>query len=151
MRRCGVKRSKARSRGVGRWRHRYAKYADSPSTWECKGGVFGFFHPETRFKKVRLQDPCGRSAKTMQNVRLHTEAFPCWRPFTVISVIQTPETFSTNWDFICRWQWSESPRGRRVSSLTAELLLNLMSVYDFSTVEWQHSLLFLFVRCTHTG
>ena len=31
------------------------------------------------FKKVHLQDPCGRSAKTMRNVRLHTEAFPCGR------------------------------------------------------------------------
>ena len=30
------------------------------------------------FKKVRLQDPCGRSAKMMQNVRLHKRAFSLW-------------------------------------------------------------------------
>ena len=33
--RCrGVQRSEARGWGVGRWRHRFRKYADSPSTWK---------------------------------------------------------------------------------------------------------------------
>ena len=32
MRRRGVQRSEARGRGVERWRHRFGKYADSPST-----------------------------------------------------------------------------------------------------------------------
>ena len=36
---------------VGRWRHRFGKYADSPSTWKWEGCVFGFLHPETRFQK----------------------------------------------------------------------------------------------------
>ena len=47
----GVQRWKARGRGAGRWRHRYAKYADSPSTRENKGSVFKCFHPETRSQK----------------------------------------------------------------------------------------------------
>lgn len=51
MRRRGVKRSKATGRGVGQCRHCYTKYADLLSTWERKGSVFGFFHPETRFQK----------------------------------------------------------------------------------------------------
>ena len=53
-----------------------AKYADLLSTREQKASVFGFFHPETKFQKsvfmhlqaLHLQDPCGRSAKTMQNM-----------------------------------------------------------------------------------
>ena len=40
-----------RHRGVGRWRHRFGKYVDSPSTWKWEGCVFGFLHPETRFQK----------------------------------------------------------------------------------------------------
>ena len=51
MRCCGVKRSKATDRAVGRWRHQYAKYADSLSKRERKGRVFKVFHPETRFQK----------------------------------------------------------------------------------------------------
>ena len=48
MRRPGVQRSEARSRGV---EHRFGKYVDSPSTREWEGCIFGFFHPETRFQK----------------------------------------------------------------------------------------------------
>ena len=44
-----VQRSEARGRGVGWWRHRFGKYADSPSTRKREGCLFGFFHPETRF------------------------------------------------------------------------------------------------------
>ena len=77
MRRRGVQRSEARGRGVGQWRHRFGKYADSPSTWKQEGCVFGFLHPETVFKKVRFQDPCGQSAKTMQNVCVFTKE--CFR------------------------------------------------------------------------
>ena len=51
MRRHTVPRSKAGGRGVGRWRHRFGKYVDSPSTRKREGCVFGFFHPETRFQK----------------------------------------------------------------------------------------------------
>ena len=36
---------------MGRWHHRYAKYADLLSAQEYKGGVFRFFHHETRFQK----------------------------------------------------------------------------------------------------
>ena len=37
------------------------------------------------FKKV--QDPCGRSAKTMQNVCVYTQAFPCgWPPDSFVSL-----------------------------------------------------------------
>ena len=43
MRHRGVKRSKARGRGVGPWCHGYAEYADSLSTRERKGSIFGFF------------------------------------------------------------------------------------------------------------
>ena len=65
MRHSGVNRLKARGRGMGRWRHRYAKYADSLS----KGATFfNFFTVRPGFKKVRLRDPFGRSAKMMQNM-----------------------------------------------------------------------------------
>ena len=36
---------------MGRWRHRFGKYADSPSTRKREGCVFGFLHPETHFQK----------------------------------------------------------------------------------------------------
>ena len=86
MRRCRVKRLRARDWGVGRWRHRYTKYADSLSTWERKGAVFKFFQPETRFQKSVFRSTAftGAMWRTGQNdakhVRLHTTAFPCGWP-----------------------------------------------------------------------
>lgn len=74
---------------------------------------------------------------------------------TMISVIQTfrPQeqfqptgTLFTDGSDLNLPEAEESPP----SLLNSELPLNLMSVYDFSTVEWQHSLLFVFVMCTHT-
>ena len=44
-------RSKARCRGVGRWRHCFGKCEDLLSTQKHKDCFFRFFHPETRFQK----------------------------------------------------------------------------------------------------
>ena len=59
-----------RGRGAGRWRHRYAKYADSPSKQEPKVGVFQFFHPGTIFFRKRASTGfIWTIGQTMQNVR----------------------------------------------------------------------------------
>ena len=72
MRCCGVQRSKARGRGLGRWRHRFGKYADLLSTREREGCVSSDFSTrrpvfkKVRFQVLRFQDLCVRSNKTMQ-------------------------------------------------------------------------------------
>lgn len=54
---------------MGRWRHRFAKYADSLSTREGRTGRAAF----SAFSTLRpvfknFQDLCGRAAKTMQYI-----------------------------------------------------------------------------------
>ena len=58
------------------------------------------------FKKVcsqalRSQDPFERSAKTMQNVRLHTKAFPCGWPLSVDVVSKAMNNKSAFSHFSC--------------------------------------------------
>ena len=36
---------------MGRWRHHFGKYADTSSTREREGCIFGSFHPDTHFQK----------------------------------------------------------------------------------------------------
>ena len=45
---CAVQRSKARGRGVGRWRHWNGKYADLPSTRKREGCVFPPWDPVSK-------------------------------------------------------------------------------------------------------
>ena len=59
---------------------------DRQSMWICcpndntRAAFSNFSTLRLGFKKVRLQDPFGRSAKMMQNVCLHTKVFPCGWP-----------------------------------------------------------------------
>ena len=79
---CGVQRLESRGRAVGRWRDRLGKYADLHVHAAAAFLDFYTLRPsfnKVRFQAPRLQDPCGRSAKTMQNVHLPKRAFPCGR------------------------------------------------------------------------
>ena len=64
------------------------KYADSLSTQEHKGSIFGFFHPETRFQKSVFAGTAFTGSmwtigqKGAKHVCLHTETFPCRWPLS---------------------------------------------------------------------
>ena len=101
MRWRGVKRSKARGQGVGRWLHRYVKYADSLSTPEFKGSVFKFFYPETWFQKSVFTGTMFTGSmwtidqNDAKHVRLHTQ-----KRFHVDGVIVSCQMTSTPSSFI---------------------------------------------------
>ena len=91
MRHRRVQRLKARGRGVGRWHHRFGKYADSLSTREQEGCVFSDFSTlRPIFKKVcfqalHFQDPCGQLAKMLQYMLcFRKRAFSSGRPLSLI-------------------------------------------------------------------
>ena len=84
MRRREVQRSEARGRGVERWHHRFGKYADSTSTWEQVGCVFGFFYPETRFQKSAFSGSVWTVGQNdVIHVRFRKRAFSCGRPLNL--------------------------------------------------------------------
>ena len=91
---------KARGRGVGRWRHRYAKYADWLSKQECKAGVFEFSHPETRFSKSAFTGTafkgsiCMIGQNDVKHVRSHTKAYPCGWPLNLLPAKDRRHSFS---------------------------------------------------------
>ena len=104
----------------GCWRHRYAKYADSPSTWERKGSVLGFFNPETRFQKSAFTGSMWTIGQNdAKHVRLHTKAFPCGWPLKCserwwIEVLQQSMVLKMKPLKVQMWEWYQLEIGSSI-------------------------------------